>query len=812
MSEVFTRLLRRRRGISLVAYLAVDLVMIGAATGLSARGSWLVVLMLIVLGAGAFALGVWRQRPEPPLAWRFLVAGAVSFAAIIVIGVFVRLGVGRQFGWTAVLLVVVPSPLFVVGLALLARLGRRLDAAVTVDALLLVSAAYLVLFAAVIRPHVGTGWDAAVSILSPLGAFLVLAMIIRIIFAGGVPTLSVALLLLALGVRACGAVALFVPAIATSGFRQVYDRPEAPTFARGVNPIDSPVLILWLLYGILIGVAGLHPSLARTRRRAEGSRWVSAPLGRIVLVAALAVSVIFGWLLVAGRAPHVLYSDTGFAIPVGLSAVVLVLLVIRVGLAARAAYGRAGDLAEQSVMLAGRTDELAKARVEQELLQQEMHHRATHDLLTGLCNRTALTERMASVMNRAARPQALALLDLDAFKDINDVHGYAVGDELLIQVSHRLTNAVPEGGTLARIGGDEFAVLLEDTSETDALALANDLRDSLRRPYRIGEQELFVSASIGLLTAKPGGERNTPPDALRGADVALHAAKADGKDRVVVFHRDLESAQLNRTQLSMGLQRAITDNELSVEYQPICELDSFRIVAVEALLRWNPQGQAVPPAEFMPVAEETGVIGPIGEWVMRQSCRDARSWYHRHGIAAAVNVSARQLDDVGFSDMVIATLNDTGLPGRALIVEITETSLMTTTAGPIDQLRRLRDHGTRIAIDDFGTGYSSLASVSRLPVDIVKIDKSFVQQPGQGDVHQPDWAFVRAIIQMVKPLRLRTLAEGVERIEQVEALRGLGCPLGQGFLLGRPMPAERMDGLLSRSDTVTPHESRGASS
>jgi len=267
---------------------------------------------------------------------------------------------------------------------------------------------------------------------------------------------------------------------------------------------------------------------------------------------------------------------------------------------------------------------------------------------------------------------------------------------------------------------------------------------------------------------------------------------------VVTFRPELRAAQLDHTRLSTGLGRALANNELAVHYQPIVNLTTHRIVSVEALLRWTPHGQPpIPPSEFIPVAEDTGLIGPIGSWVLRQACRDARSWYYKHAVAVAVNVSTRQLDDPGFTDMVIQTLRDNGLPGQALTIEITESGLMatSTTSQAMAQLDRLREHNVRIAIDDFGTGYSSLAYIARLPVDIVKIDSSFLQDPAlagptHADVDSPDWAFVRAIFELMDTLHLQTVAEGVETLQQAEALRRLRHPLAQGYLFGRPGPVE----------------------
>jgi diguanylate cyclase (GGDEF)-like protein len=770
----------RRVGFGLATYLIVDFALIVAAVLLPDRGSFLAVNALSAVGAVALGVGVWRHRSDLRLGWWFVFAGAASLAAILLAGAVNLMLTDQLFAWVPGLVAVVSYPPLVVGLALFAPRGSAADAAATIDALLLALAAHLALFAAVIRPNLGSGWDAVESIGAPLGALLVFAMIIRVIFTAGIPSPSIGLAMLALGSRAAASLTVVLPAIATVGFRHVYVDGAVPRFVRGLGPVNSPVLLLWVVYGVFIGVAGLHPSLARPHRRSKPEPQLS-PMRRMGFVATLAALVIVIWWLVVSRAPRDLYSDVGFTIPIGFSSVLLILLVVRLFLMAR---------------VAGRT---------QAALEREMHYRATHDPLTGLSNRTALVAQIESVMNTSARyrQHAIVLMDLDYFKDVNDTHGHAVGDELLIATSRRLLDALPEGSTLARLGGDEFAVLLADAPESRAVTWAENVRDTLRRPYTIASQEHFVSTSIGIYAPEPDGTPVTPSDAMRSADLALYAAKAAGKNRVAAFHPDLASAQANRTRLSTGLQRALANRELSVEYQPIVDLRSHRIVALEVLLRWTPPEQdAIAPSEFIPIAEETGLIGPIGQWVLEQACRDVRPWYVRHGIAVAVNVSPRQLDDPRSFTRAVAVLSDYGLPGGALILEITETSLMATSDSAMDQLRRLRERDIRIAMDDFGTGYSSLAVVSNLPLDIVKIDKSFVQQPGQGDVQRTDWAFVRSIIHMVEPLGLRSLAEGVETVEQIDMLRELHCTLAQGFLIAKPMPAHQVNTLLSDSGTI----------
>ena len=741
------------------------------------------------MGVLALAVGVRRQRPDVPVGWWLIVGGSGAFAAADAAALirFVATGVVPAVNWLPVLPVWVGFALVIVGLALLARLGGPPDPADTLDALAIALATFLVLFALVIHPVLSGGWVSVIAaIIFPMGALLILAMSVRVVFSIGVPTVSVGLLLLAQGLHFVGSASAQVSALRGTGLMT--------GVATASLLLYSPWV--WSASFVVLGAAGLHPSLRRTLYR-PGRRPGPLSKRRMLLAVVLAVVVPIAWWYEAREAARGMYSVVSFTVPIVLSAVLLVLLLARLGLVARLAQRRAAQVAQRS-------EQLAEAVEEHDVLQRQLRYGAMHDPLTGLSNRIVLDERMEWALTRPAgsRQLTLALMDLDRFKDVNDSVGHPNGDKVLVEASHRLLEAVPKGGTLARLGGDEFAVLLEDTPPRDAMAWAERVRQSLNRPYHVANQEFLLSTSIGLLTTDPTGPVPTSLEALRDADLALYAAKAAGKDRVVAFQPELREAQLDYTRISTGLGRALTNNELAVYYQPIVDLATHRIVSVEALLRWTPHGQAtVPPSDFIPVAESTGLIRRIGAWVLRQACRNARPWYHENETSVAVNVSPRQLDDPDFATMVLDTLRATDLPGRALILEITENALMATSTADqtMAQLNRLRTHEIRIAIDDFGTGYSSLAYVARLPVDIVKIDSSFVQGLTHGDVDSPDWAFLRAIFDLVETLNLPTVTEGVETLEQADGLCRLHHPIAQGFLFGRPMLPEMLNQVLSDS-------------
>jgi diguanylate cyclase (GGDEF)-like protein len=457
--------------------------------------------------------------------------------------------------------------------------------------------------------------------------------------------------------------------------------------------------------------------------------------------------------------------------------------------------------------------QLADAATAQEALQHQLAHRAVHDPLTGLPNRVVLAERLEWALGRAdGDSQAVLLIDLDGFKDINDTFGHPAGDDILVNVSRRLLTAAPADAVVARLGGDEFAILVEAVpDQRQALAQAERIVEAIRRPFVIDGQQMFLSTSIGLVTIEPGQRPMSPTDALRDADFALYAAKEAGKNRAVPFDPQVRAHRLDRVRVGIGLRRALDHGNVLVHYQPIIELATGRIVGAEALARWRlPDGEMIPPAEFIPVAEETGLINALGARVLRQACHEGRRWQDAHGVFVSVNVSGRQLDDPGFADRVIDTLADRGLPPASLVLELTESSLIDTRPhqqGWI-QLERLRKHGVRIAIDDFGTGYSSLSYLSQVPMDIVKLDKSFTQNRSDPAVARSGWAFTGAILEAIASLDRKVIAEGVETAEQAKALSDLGCSFAQGYLYSRPVPASEIDQMLQVSPRLAGRQRR----
>jgi diguanylate cyclase (GGDEF)-like protein/PAS domain S-box-containing protein len=428
-------------------------------------------------------------------------------------------------------------------------------------------------------------------------------------------------------------------------------------------------------------------------------------------------------------------------------------------------------------------------------LEERLTHQATHDGLTGLANRVMLRSRMEQILRRPRQGHgpALLFLDLDSFKGVNDTFGHAQGDALLIAAASRLREQVGTQDIVARLGGDEFAVLLESPRDRQAvLDTANRITTALKVPFRVFGRETAASASVGVATAEPS---DTAGDVLRHADIAMYLAKANGRGRFEVFEPRMLEAVVGRLGLQADLRRALADSataEFLLDYQPIVELDSGRVVGLEALIRWDhPTQGRITPAVFVPLAEETGLIIPLGRRALRLACRDAAPWVRDHpGIHVTVNLSARQIPDPALTAEVAAALTASGLPPAALVLELTESAIMQQPERSAQMFRELGGLGVRLAIDDFGTGYSSLSYLQQLPASILKIDRSFLTPLDRG--HPEGSTLIRGIIGLANGLGLTTVAEGIETEEQAELLEGLGCAYGQGLLFAPPLAASEV--------------------
>jgi diguanylate cyclase (GGDEF)-like protein len=445
--------------------------------------------------------------------------------------------------------------------------------------------------------------------------------------------------------------------------------------------------------------------------------------------------------------------------------------------------------------------QLATVAIENKLLYERLAFQAQHDTLTLLPNRTLFQDRVQQAIHLSRRHRnksAVLWIDLDRYKEVNDTLGHRVGDEVLCEVGRRLKDCLRESDTVARAGGDEFTVLAHDLeSPTDAELVASKILIALARPMLLGEHEVAITSSIGISMFPEHGE--DPILLLRNADLAMYCAKRSGGNAYNLFRPGLGDSLERRVQIEQELRNALARNEFSLQYQPLMKRDGS-LWGLEALIRWtNPTLGQVSPADFIPISEDMGLILPIGEWVTRAACRDGASWlsagYEVPEIA--VNVSAVQLVHKGFQAMVENALRSYRFPATNLVLEVTETALMNNLDQALVQIEGLRHLGVHFAIDDFGTGYSSLSQLRTLPVDCLKIDRSFIRElelPGSSCS-----TLVQGIISLAHSLQLEVVAEGVETEGQLNLLRAMGCDINQGFFLSRPIPADAVEKILQRS-------------
>jgi diguanylate cyclase (GGDEF)-like protein len=445
------------------------------------------------------------------------------------------------------------------------------------------------------------------------------------------------------------------------------------------------------------------------------------------------------------------------------------------------------------VLGTGRTRALSLVRQK----TRELSHQALHDALTGLPNRALVLDRAEQMLARSGRQASIVpgalFIDVDDFKHVNDNLGHAAGDQLLKIVGERLQLVVREQDTVGRLGGDEFVVLVESELPGVSLdVLAGRLIEALREPVKVGEAGKLMSFTVSVGVAM--GQYSTPDELLRDADLALYAAKAAGKDRHAMFDASMDPAAGERLELEVDLSAALWDEQFFLLYQPIFDLPSRRVVGVEALIRWrHPVRGVVSPDDFIPLAEETGLIVPIGRWVIEEACRQAAAWRAEgRDLGISVNVSACQLGQDGFAADVRRALRESGIEPSSLTLEVTETTIMRDVSAACERLEEIQGLGVRIAIDDFGTGYASLSHLQRMPVDVLKVDRSFLAALNDGGQSRE---LLEAILGVAKALSLRVIAEGIETDGQMSTIQEMGCEMAQGFLMGQPGPAEMLESL-----------------
>lgn len=457
-----------------------------------------------------------------------------------------------------------------------------------------------------------------------------------------------------------------------------------------------------------------------------------------------------------------------------------------------------------------RTAELSRTNVslqeqiaERERAQEIIEWQAYHDTLTGLPNRALFQDRLEQALALAERQgcsAAVLFLDMDRFKQVNDTLGHSAGDRLLLEMAGRLKNSLPAECTLARMGGDEFTVLLPSLGHTeDAAKVAHRLLDAFAPPLRLEGEDLHLSVSVGIsIFPSDGADGDT---LLRNADAAMYRVKEQGGGGCQLYAEEMNAAARERLLLESSLRRALTQNELVLYYQPQVDIVTGRIRGVEALVRWqHPDLGLVPPTKFIPLAEETGLILPLGNWVLQEAARQAAAW-RREGfeVQVAINVSARQFEKRDWPETVAGVLNETGLPADCLELELTEGVIMARGEAVIESLLTLKGLGLRLSVDDFGTGYSSLSYLRRFPLDTLKIDRAFIRGLGADEV---DAAIVRAVVDLAHAVNLEVVAEGVETDGQWQVLKRLGCDTLQGYLFSRPLPAAAMGALLRQDASL----------
>jgi diguanylate cyclase (GGDEF)-like protein len=711
--------------------------------------------------AAGVVAGIVLNRPTRRLPWILVALALATFASGDIVYDLLTHVFGQidPFPSPADGFYLATYPLFAGGLLAMIRARRdERDSGALLDALIVTGACALLVWLYLIVPYVRAAdmslFEKLISVAYPLGDIAILSVLARLLSDGGRRNPALKLLVVGAGGLLCADVAY--------GTIQLH----------GSWSVGGPTDIGWVLFYICWGAAALHPSMSELTTRQPPRR---RPLTAVSLLVLSAMSLIAPALLVWRSLTGA--GDTDTAV-IGSAAALLFLLVL----------GRLIGMARTQ-----------GAQAEHE--RAERHHQSLHDGLTGLPNRLLFKDRVDHALSRRSplrQNVGVLILDVDDFKYANDTLGHAAGDELLIQIAARLVGCLRQGDTAARLGGDEFAVCVEaDGPATDLAVVAQRVLDAMVEPFWLDGHEMQVRVSIGVTEA--GHNTADAAEMMREADLALYAAKSRGKASFCFFEPGLHEAVVTRLERRAAFERAIEEGQLRLHYQPVVALDDHRLVGAEALVRWeHPTEGLVSPAEFIPLAEESGLIVPMGRWVLEQACADLARWRTEPGwpdrpFRVSVNVSPRQLQSPDFLDVLDAALERNQVPPGGLMLEITESLLVQESVDVLMRLQSLQERGVLLALDDFGTGYSSLSYLNRFPIQVLKIDRSFVNGM-DGDAER--LSVLNAINALASSLGLRVVAEGVELESQAVQLEAMGCQYGQGYLFGKPRPVDRFLALM----------------
>ena len=743
------------------------------------------VIYVAIAGASALAMFIGALRVERRAPWFFLAGGVFFlFIAEVIWVVLDQMGLET---WPSIadVFYLLAYPLQAVAIFLLVRdraPGRDrtglIDAAVITVVMALLSWVFLM------EPYVADSslsvLEVGISVAYPIVDIVMLGVLTRLVTLQGSRSPAYNMLVIGLVTTLVGDVAYGYVSL-TSEYTP-----------RGW--MDAT----WLIMYILWGASALHPSASRISDKAEepSGRLTRSRLILLSTAALIAPGVmLFTWMTTPNGDIHVPEAT-------GATAIVFILVLVRMG-----SMNRQIDRHRSRLHTQGRV--LRAALDERNALAERLRHQAFHDSLTGLPNRALFLEKVQEALDGDAPDGggiAVLFIDLDDFKSINDRFGHAAGDELLTSIGNRLRGALRAGDLPARLGGDEFGLLIYNVETEDvARTVAKRILASLNTPFSLVGNGVPVKASVGVSLNLEG---DTAQDLLRNADAAMYLAKHRGKDRYEIFDSSRDGGILEQMKLRTDFSGAIERNELVLHYQPQVDLLTNKTVGAEALIRWNhPTRKLLFPNDFIGLAEETGAIVPIGNWVLREACTQAKQWIDElapgESFTISVNLSARQLADEDLVDNLAETLHVTGLDPRHLILEMTESVLIQDEEASLERLRQLSRFGVRIAIDDFGTGYSSLTYLQRLPAEILKIDKSFIDHILEGPEEE---ALAHAIVRLGETLNLVTIAEGIETVQQASRLRQLGCPYGQGYFFARPMAPEAVTAHLLEQGAIQSRE------